>query len=118
MKYEPKNFNEQDYLKKIAGMIKYCSNHYNGIFNIKNAAAKLALTEDVIAETLNALETVEVIEIRERTDNAFEIEVLSPDFTKILHSELYSEVLTQLKMIDDFKSSFATADLNYFCNIS
>lgn len=118
MKYEPKNFNEQDYLKKIAGMIKYCSNHYNGNFNIKNAAAKLALTEDVIAETLNALESVEVIEIRERTDNAFEIEVLSPDFTKILHSELYSEVLTQLKMIDDFKSSFATADLNYFCNIS
>ncbi|MBR1753341.1 single-stranded-DNA-specific exonuclease RecJ [bacterium] len=118
MNYESKNFDEQEYLKKIAGMIKYSCNHYNGIFNIKNAAAKLAVCEDMIIETLNALDSVEVIEITDKAENSFEIRSFNSDYSKILHSELYSEILTEQKMVSDFKSSFASADLNYFCNIS
>ena len=118
MKYEQKAFDEKEFIKTISGMIKYSLNHFGGKFNIKNAAAKLALSEEVVSETLNALESVGVIEITDRNDEEFEILSGNDKYSQILHSELYSQILTEIKIVQDYKVSFSNADLNYFCNIS
>ena len=114
MKYESKAFVEEEYVKTIAGMIKYCCNHYDGRFNIQNAAVKLALPREVIADTLNALETVDILEIEDRSDEEFNIICKTQNFVKILHSEMYSQILTDIKIAQDYKSSFASADINFF----
>lgn len=118
MKYEQKAFDEKEFIKTFSGMIKYSVNHFEGKFNIKNAAAKLAMSEEVVSETLNALESVGVIEIIDRSDEEYVIASGNDKYSLILHSELYPQLLTEIKIVQDYKESFSNAKLNFFCNIS
>ncbi|RAI15068.1 MAG: single-stranded-DNA-specific exonuclease RecJ [Candidatus Melainabacteria bacterium] len=112
MSYEPHILDEEKFVKTFYGMIKYSCNKTEGYFNIQKASAFLGIEEDVTKEILEAFQSVGVIKILQKPE--YKLEQLSSEYAKILHSEMYSEIITEIKSSDDFKESFANADLHNF----
>ncbi len=118
MNYETKNFDEKEYIKTINGMLKYAANTNNGEFNIKRASSYLALTNNIVEDSLNIFEKAKIIKIKNKSSEVYNIEFLGREISNVLHVEEYSLLLNDVKMIKDFKDSFSDADLSNFINFT
>lgn len=118
MNYETTGFDEKNYLKTLQGMLKFASNTKQGQFEIKRASTFLGLTDEIVQETLSIFEKSKIINIKSQDKDVYSIEFLGGEVSKVLHAEEYSMLLSDIKMIKDYKDSFADADLDNFINFS
>lgn len=116
MSYEQEIFAQEEFLKTFSGMLKFASNSKDGKFDISRAASFLATSNDVVLSALNMFEVAGMINIEEKSIEEYKIKYQSDEISKLLHTQEYSEFITEVKLCDDFKESLLEAPLSEFIN--
>lgn len=116
MNYEVKNLDEKEFLKTFTGMLKFSYNNKCGKFDLERSAAFLAQTKDAVIELLSVFEECKMIK-----GSFCGCEYKIHDFavceiSKVLHSSLYKQFLSQVQSSREYKASLLDAELNNFCN--
>ena len=112
MSYEPKFFDEEDFLKIFNGMIKYASNNLEGKIELVRCASALGKSVQVVELLLSLYEEVGFIKIIEKNSAFYKIEFLGiSDFSKVLHSTKYSQIYDLVMECEEFQKSLLEDDL-------
>ena len=112
MNYEPKIFDEEDFLKTFGGMIKYASNNLNGKIELVRCASALCKSVKVIEMLLNLYEEVGFIKIIDKNSSFYIIEFkLIDDISKVLNNQKYSLIYELMMECEEFQKGLLEDDL-------
>lgn len=105
-----------DYLKTIAGMIKYACNSKDGKFDLNSSACFLGITNNMIEVLLEMFEDCGGVNITERTENYFILSYIKPvDLNDLKQSENYEVFESMLTEIFNTRKEYLTEDLANIC---
>ncbi len=106
MPCEKLQFNEQNLLKTISGMVKFACNNKNGEFDLLKSASFLGLTEECVEKLINILSQCNMVKITGQKDNKYILEFLNNiELSQALHCPEYAEFKELLDEIVDFKQN-------------
>ena len=107
------NYNEQNLLKTISGMIKFACNNKNGEFDLQKSASFLALTEECIEKLINILTKCQMIKVLKQKDHTYVLEFLNNiELSHALHCIEYAEFKELLDEIVDYKTTLDYKSVN------
>ena len=102
-----------DYLKTIAGMIRYVCHSKDGKFDLNTSACFLGLTNGMIELLLEMFEDCGGINIVERNEDYFVLSYVKPvDIETLKHSENYGEFTSMLSEVFKTRKEYLTEDLS------
>ena len=105
-----------DYLKTIAGMIKYACNSKDGKFDLNSSACFLGITNNMVEVLLEMFEDCGGVNITERTENYFILSYIKPvDLNDLKQSENYEVFESMLSEIFNTRKEYLTEDLANIC---
>ncbi len=100
---------EQDILKTVSGMVKFCCNNKNGIFELQKGMSFLALTQSCVEILLQLLQDCGMIEILEQNNINYKLKYQGNiEISQVLHCKKYAEFKKCLDKINNFKKTFLT----------
>lgn len=112
MNYQSYKADEEAILKTFSGMIRYTCNNLEGKFVLSRGATALGVTEEVVETLLEIFQDCEMIKIKTREEDFYNIEYLNGiEISKILQVPKYAEFVELMNTINDYKNSFMTIDL-------
>lgn len=101
------NTDEKNFLKTMAGMIKFACNNKDGIFDIEKSAVFLGVTKECIEDVLQIFEECEMISIETPDEISPKLKFIKTiELSNILSDEQYSDFKTKLTNIADYKNNF------------
>jgi single-stranded-DNA-specific exonuclease len=113
MKYEIQMFDEIEFLKKFAGMLKYASNNNNGKFELIRGASFLGKSIKIFEMLLELFESFNFIKILEKNSSFYVVEFLEiDDITKIINSKKYSQIFDLIIECEEFQKSLLEDNLS------
>jgi single-stranded-DNA-specific exonuclease len=113
MKYEIQTFDEIEFLKKFAGMLKYASNNNNGKFELIRGASFLGKSIKIFEMLLELFESYNFIKIIEKNSSFYIIKFLQiDDITKIINSKKYSQIFDLIIECEEFQKSLLEDNLS------
>lgn len=115
MNYELKYFDEEEFLRTVYNMLKFACNNNGGKVELRRFASFLGKSYEVFYLLFSILEDCEIIKIKEKNSQYYIVEIsVSSDFSKVLHSEKYEDLLDLINRCEEFQKSLLEDDL---CNI-
>ena len=112
MNYDIRKEQSFDYLKTMAGMIKYVCNSKDGKFDLNSSACFLGITNNLVEIILEMFEDIGGINIKERAEDYFVLEYLKPvDTDKLKQSDNYQLYCSSLEEIFNLRNEYLTAAL-------
>ena len=113
MSYDIDKSENFDYIKTIAGMIKYVCHNKDGIFTLQNSASFLGITQSMVEVLLEAFEDCKSIVIKDRREEYFQLEYIQPiEPQRIKDSENYKEFLEMLSDVTTIRKGYMESDIN------
>lgn len=112
MKYDIKEFDEEEFLKTVFGMLKYANNNNSGKVELLRFASHLGKSYDVLHILFEILENSGIIKIKEKNDEYYIVEMTgNADLNKVLHSEKYQTMLDLAQNCQEFQSTLLQDDI-------
>ena len=112
MNYDIETENNFDYIKTIAGMMKYVCNSKNGKFDLNSSACFLGITNNMVETLLDMYENCGCIEILERGEDFFVIDKFNLQQTINLEKdEYYKEFKEMLSEVMNQRKIYMSADI-------
>lgn len=112
MNFEPKIYDEISLLKTFYGMVKYCHNNNDGIFDLLRCASFLGKSIEIIKGLLNLFEECEYIKILGKNEKYYKIECKNTQLSEnLIHNEKYNNIYEQSCKCDLFRQSLLEDDL-------
>lgn len=109
MNYDIQKEQNFDYLKTMAGMIKYACNSKDGKFDLNSSACFLGITNNLVEIILEMFEDIGGINIVSRDENYFILEYLKPiDIDKLKQSENYQLYCSEMEEIFNQRNEYMT----------
>ncbi|MCR5265801.1 MAG: single-stranded-DNA-specific exonuclease RecJ [Cyanobacteria bacterium RUI128] len=116
MNYDLEKEQNFDYLKTMAGMIKYVCNSKDGKFDLNSSACFLGLTNVMIELMLEMFEDCGGINILERNEDYFVLSYIKPlDIETMKQSDNYAEFNSMLNRVFTTREEYLTEDLSEIC---
>lgn len=113
MSYDIDKSENFDYIKTIAGMIKYVCHNKDGIFTLQNSASFLGITQSMVEVLLEAFEDCKSIVIKDRREEYFQLEYIqSIEPQRIKDNENYKEFLEMLSDVTTIRKGYMESDIN------
>jgi single-stranded-DNA-specific exonuclease len=112
MNYNIDSAKSFDYIKTMAGMIKYVCKSKDGQFDLNNSATFLGITTQMVEELLECFESCGSIKILDRGDDAFVISYINPaSLEDIKSSEDYEVFSSSLTEVIDTREYFLNREI-------
>lgn len=112
MNYEIKYFEEKEFLKTFAGMLKFSFNNNGGKVELRRCASFLGKSEALFELLFDLFEESGFIKILEKTKDFYIIEFLgTSDLSRVLHSSKYALILDMAEECECFQKSLLEDDL-------
>lgn len=112
MNYEPKIFDEEEFLKIFNGMLKFASNNLDGRVELIRCASALGKSVQIIEMLLALYEEVGFINIIEKNSAFYNIEINGiGDLSKILLNTKFSQIYELVMECEEFQKSLLEDDL-------
>ena len=113
MNYEIKYFEDLEFIKTFAGMLKYASNNNNGIVELLRCASHLGKSISLLENMFDLFEEVGFIKIIERNEKVYQIEFIGIDnLSKVLNNPKYAEISEQAEDCALFQKSLLEDEIN------
>jgi len=113
MQYEPKTFDETEFLKTFSGMLKFASHSNNGKVELIRCASFLGKSVKILEMLLSLFEEVGFISIIDKNSAFYTIKMIGiDDMAKVLHSEKYAQIFELMLECEEFQKSLLEDDLN------
>ncbi len=113
MNYEIKYFEDIDFIKTFAGMLKFASNNNNGNVELLRCASHLGKSLKLVELMFNLFEDEGFIKILEKDNHHYKIEYSGiNDFEKILHSSKYALISDMAEECELFQKSLLEDDIS------
>ncbi len=107
MNFDISQVQEDDFISKLSGMIKYALTHLDGKFSIKRASCALGVDKEILECALNLLENTGMLQVEHIDDNEYKILSISPiELSKIKNDDMYFTLDEMIKNINDFRSYY------------
>lgn len=121
MNYDIKYFDDKEFLKTIAGMLKFAHNNNNGKVELLRCASHLGKSISLVERVLELFEECEFLSIKEKTPAFYIVDFKGiDDISKVLHNPKYEEILNIAEECELFQKSLLEDDLeelDEICNI-
>ena len=121
MNYDIKYFDDKEFLKTIAGMLKFACNNNSGKVELRRCASHLGKSIPLVEKIFDLFEESEFIAVKEKTPSYYIVEFRGiDDIAKILHNPKYEEILNMAEECELFQKSLLEDDLSEIenlCNI-
>lgn len=112
MNYEIKYFDEIEFLKTFAGMLKFAVNNNNGNVQILRFASHLGKSLNLIELMFDLFEEENFIKILEKDNKHFKIEYFGiSDIEKLIQNPKYSTILNMAEECEIFQKRLMEDDL-------
>ncbi len=112
MNYDLQKEQNFDYLKTMAGMIKYVCNSKDGKFDLNSSACFLGITNNLVEIILEMFEDMGGINIKERDEDYFILEYIKHiDIDKLKQSDNYQLYCSGIEEIFNQRNEYMTAAL-------
>ena len=113
MNYEPKNLDEDEFLKTVFKMLNFAFHNNNGKIELCRFASFLGKSYKVLELLFAILNEEDLISIKEQNKDYFVIENIGEiaNLPKVLHSTKYSLLLDMLEECEEFQKSLLEDDL-------
>lgn len=122
MNYNIKYFDEKEFLKTFAGMLRYAANNNSGKVELRRCASHLGKSTALISAILDLFEKSGFITIKDKNPAYYTIEFIGiEELAKILHNPQYGEILNMIEECELFQKSLLEDELHEIdnlCNIS
>jgi len=122
MNYDIKYFDDKEFLKTFAGMLKFASNNNAGKVDLRRCASHLGKSIHLIEKLLELFEECGFIHIKEKTSAYYVVEFSGiDDIARVLHNPKYEEILSMAEECELFQKSLLEDDLaeiEDLCNLS
>lgn len=121
MNYDIKYFDDKEFLKTIAGMLKFAHNNNNGKVELLRCASHLGKSISLVERVLELFEECEFLNIKEKTPSFYIVDFKGiDDISKVLHNPKYEEILNMAEECELFQKSLLEDDLeelDEICNV-
>ena len=121
MNYDIKYFDDKEFLKTIAGMLKFAHNNNNGKVELRRCASHLGKSIALVEKILELFEECGFTSIKEKTPAYYVVEFKGiDDIAKVLHNQKYEEILNMAEECELFQKSLLEDDIEEvenLCNI-
>lgn len=106
MKYEPKVWEEQEFLTTLGKMLKFASHNNNGKVELVRCASFLGKSIKVIEMMLSLFEEVGFIRILDKNSSFYTIDFVGiDDIGKVLHNSKYAQIYDLMLECEEFQKS-------------
>ena len=106
MNYDVKNFDELEFIKTFAGMLKFASNNNGGKVEFLRCASHLGKSFKVIELMLDLFEESGFVKIIEREKDYYVVDFLGVNgIEKVLHSSKYALIMDMAEECEQFQKS-------------
>ena len=113
MNYEFKEFEEEEFLKTVYGMLRYACHNNGGKVELIRYASFLGKSYEVLDLLFLILDESGIIKIKDKTDDYYTIEMSgNSDITKVLHNKNYSRLVDLIEECNEFQKSLLEDDVN------
>lgn len=121
MNYDIKYFDDKEFLKTIAGMLKFACNNNGGKVELRRCASHLGKSIALVEKIFELFEKLNFIKIIEKAPAYYTVEYKGiDDISGVLHSPDYEEVLNMAEECELFQKSLLEDDITEvenLCNI-
>ena len=112
MNYEIRYFDDAEFMKTFAGMLKFAANNNGGSVELLRCASHLGKSIKLIELMFELFEEAGFIKILERGAEEYKIEFLGiSDLEKILHSSKFALILDMAEECEHFQKSLLEDDI-------
>ena len=112
MNYEIKYFDETEFLKTFAGMLKFAAHNNDGRVELLRCASHLGKSIKIIELMFELFEEAGFIKIAEKNKDYYKIEFFgTSDSQKILHNSKYALVSDMAEECELFQKSMLEDDI-------
>ena len=112
MNYEIRYFDDAEFVKTFAGMLKFAANNNGGRVELLRCASHLGKSIKLIELMFELFEEAGFIKILERGGEDYKIEFLGiSDLEKILHSSKFALILDMAEECEHFQKSLLEDDI-------
>lgn len=112
MNYEIKYFDDAEFMKTFAGMLKFAANNNGGRVELLRCASHLGKSIKLIELMFELFEEAGFIKILERGAEEYKIEFLGiSDLEKVLHSSKFALILDMAEECEHFQKSLLEDDV-------
>lgn len=112
MNYEIRYFDDAEFVKTFAGMLKFAANNNGGRVELLRCASHLGKSIKLIELMFELFEEAGFIKILERGGEGYKIEFLGiSDLEKILHSSKFALILDMAEECEHFQKSLLEDDI-------
>lgn len=118
MNYDIKYFDDKEFLKTMAGMLKFAHNNNGGNVELRRCASHLGKSIQLVEKILELFEECGFLTIKEKTPSYFVVDYHGiDDAAKILHNPKYEEVLNLAEECELFQKSLLEDDIEEVENL-
>ena len=119
MNYDIKYFEEKEFLKTCAGMLKYACNNNGGKVELKRCSSFLGKPVRVFELLFDMFEDIGMIKIKEKHPDYYLIEYIGNfDPAKLLHEKQYNEMMDLIDESEAFQKNLMEDELENFAHTS
>lgn len=112
MNYEIKYFDEKEFLKTFAGMLKFAYNNNSGKVELRRCASFMGKSEKVFQLLMDILEETVFIKVLEREKDFYRIEYIgNTELSRVLHNTKYTILLDMIDECEQFQRSVLEDDI-------
>ena len=118
MNYDIKYFDDKEFLKTMAGMLKYAYNNNGGKVELRRCASHLGKSISLVEKILELFEECGFLNIKEKTPAYFVVNFHGiDDVSKVLHNPKYSEILNIAEECELFQKSLLEDEIEEVENL-
>lgn len=113
MNYEIKYYDDKDFIKMFAGMLKFACNNNNGKVDLIRCASFLGKSVRLVKMLLEILEKYSVLKIISKNESFYTISLVELDkILSILNTSDYEEVMNVMEECEFFQKSLLEDDIS------
>ena len=112
MNYDIKYFDEKEFLKTIAGMLKFAHNNNGGKVELRRCASHLGKSIKLVETVMELFEELNFIQITDKTPAYYIVKFKGiDDIAKVLHSPKYEHILNMAEECELFQKGLLEDDI-------
>ena len=112
MNYEIKYYDDKEFIKMFAGMLKFANNNNGGKVDLVRCASFLGKSVDLVKAFLELLEKYSILKIAEKQLNYFVINLTAPErIPTVLSTPEYEEIMNIMEECEFFQKSLLEDDI-------
>lgn len=118
MNYEIKYYDDKDFIKMFAGMLKFANNNNDGKVKLLRCASFLGKSIPLVKSFIELLEKYSVLKIEERAESFYKIRLTEPEkIGQILKTPDYEGIMEMSEECEFFQKSLLEDDIEEIDNM-